>query len=60
MRIFTISELGTRVGRRFPDGSLHRNGGVVFLSFAVLVIAVLLWALRAGEERKLLARTIST
>jgi len=49
IRIFTITELGTRVNPSFLHGSLHRHGGIVFLSLAVLVIVWLLWPLRRGE-----------
>jgi exosortase len=49
IRIFIIAELGTRVNPSFLHGALHRHGGIVFLSLAVLVIAWLLWLLRRGE-----------
>ena len=51
IRIFIIAELGTRVNPSFLHGGLHRNGGIVFLSLAVLVITGLLWLLRRGEMR---------
>jgi len=49
IRIFIIAELGTRVNPSFLHGSLHRQGGIVFLGPAILVIALLLWLLRRGE-----------
>jgi len=49
IRIFTIGELGTRVDPSYLDGRLHRNGGIVFLSFAVLAVILLLWVLRRRE-----------
>jgi exosortase len=50
IRIFTIAELGTRVNPSFLHGSLHRQGGIVFLSLAILVVLLLLWLLRRGES----------
>jgi exosortase len=49
IRIVTIAELGTRLNPSFLHGNLHRHGGIVFLSFAVLVVLVLLWVLRRSE-----------
>jgi exosortase len=49
IRIVTIAELGTRVNPSFLHGNLHRHGGIVFLSLAVLLVLVLLWVLRRGE-----------
>ena len=49
IRIFIIAELGTRVNPGFLHGSLHRHGGIVFLSLGILVIVLLLWLLRRGE-----------
>ncbi|HTZ97561.1 MAG TPA: exosortase/archaeosortase family protein [Terriglobales bacterium] len=46
LRIFTIAMLGTRVDPAFLTGKLHHNGGVIFLSLALAVIFLLLWALR--------------
>jgi exosortase len=51
LRIFTIAELATRVDPAYLDGKLHRQGGVVFLGFAVLLTILLLWILRKGEFR---------
>jgi len=49
IRIVTIAELGTRVNPSFLHGNLHRYGGVVFLSLAVLLVLSLLWILRKSE-----------
>ncbi len=49
VRIFTIAELGTRVDPGFLDGWLHHNGGIVFLTLAVLAVVMLLWLLRRSE-----------
>jgi exosortase len=51
IRIFTIAELTTRVDPSFLEGRLHRNGGVVFLTLAVVAVIFLLWSLRKGESR---------
>jgi exosortase len=51
IRIFTIAELGTRVNPSFLHGTLHRQGGIVFLSLALLMLVVLLWILRKSEMR---------
>ena len=57
LRIFVISELTTRVDPSFIEGRLHRQGGIVFLSIALGVVAVLLWVLRLTEAQKLLVST---
>ncbi len=49
IRIFTIAELGTRVDPTYLDGKLHHNGGIVFLTLALIIIVLLLWGLRSGE-----------
>jgi len=49
-RIFTIAELGTRVDPGFLYGRLHRNGGVLFFSLAVIAVVVLLWIVRKRER----------
>ena len=55
IRIITIAELGTRVNPSYLHGSLHRQGGVVFLGLSVAMLVLVLWALRktepAGAER---------
>jgi exosortase len=52
VRIFIIGELTTRVDPRFLTGRLHRQGGIVFLGFAVIVVIVLLWILKKSELRR--------
>jgi exosortase len=51
LRVFTITELGTRVDPGFLDGWLHHSGGIVFFGLTVLVVAMLVWLLRRGELR---------
>jgi exosortase len=50
LRIFTIGMLGSKVDPSFLTGRLHRHGGVLFLLIALLVIFLLLWILRKGEQ----------
>jgi exosortase len=50
LRIFTIGILGSKVDPAFLTGRLHRNGGVLFLLIALLVIFLVLWILRRGEQ----------
>lgn len=50
-RIFTIAELGTRVDPGYLNGRLHHQGGIVFLSLALIVVVFLVWMLRSGEVR---------
>lgn len=49
IRIVTIAELGTHVNPAFLHGRLHRHGGVIFLSIALLFEIILLWVLRRSE-----------
>ena len=49
LRIFVITELGTRVDPAYFDGRLHHHGGIVFLGIALVVVAGLLWILRHTE-----------
>lgn len=49
LRIFVISELGTRVDPGYLDGRLHHQGGIVFFSVALGAVVALLWALRRTE-----------
>jgi len=51
LRIFVIAILGTRVDRAYLTGRLHHQGGVIFLLIALLVIFLLLWILRKGDQR---------
>src|ERR1017187_1356892 len=50
LRIFTITELGTRVDPGFLDGKLHHHGGILFYGLAVVAVAALLWVLRRTES----------
>jgi exosortase len=52
LRIFAIAELTTRVDPGFLNGKLHHHGGPIFLSLAVIIILLLLWALRKNEESR--------
>ena len=49
LRIFTIAMLGTRVDPKFLTGKLHRDGGIVFFTIALLATFALLWILQRGE-----------
>lgn len=49
-RIFVIATLGTRVDPAYLSGRLHRQGGVVFLSLAFVLVILLLWILRRNES----------
>jgi exosortase len=51
LRIFTIAMLGTKVDPAYLTGRLHHQGGVIFLLIALVVIFLLLWILRRGEQR---------
>jgi exosortase len=51
IRIFTIAELATRVDSGYLEGRLHRNGGILFLSLALLAVLVVLWVLRKGDSQ---------
>ncbi len=48
LRIFVVCELAMRNPAYF-EGWLHRQGGVVFLSIALVVVVGLLWTLRRAE-----------
>jgi exosortase len=50
-RIFTIAEMGTRVDPSFLNGSLHRQGGLLFYGLGVILVVGLLIALRHTELR---------
>ena len=51
LRIFTIAMLGTKVDPAYLTGRFHRQGGIVFLLIALVIIFLLLWILRKGEKR---------
>ena len=48
-RIFTITELATRVDPGYFDGNLHHRGGILFLAVALVLTVALLWGLRQTE-----------
>jgi exosortase len=48
LRIFVICELAMRDPTYF-EGWLHRQGGMVFLSIALVVVVGVLWTLRRAE-----------
>lgn len=50
LRIFVIGALTTKVDPGFMTGRLHRRGGVIFLTIALLAIFLILWILRRGEN----------
>ena len=53
LRIFTIAMLGTRVDRGYLTGRFHHQGGILFFAIALIVIFVILWFLRRGEDSSL-------
>jgi exosortase/archaeosortase family protein len=52
LRIFVLGVLATKVDPGFLTGRFHRHGGIVFLLIALLVIFLLLWLLRRGENQE--------
>ncbi|MBP2676455.1 MAG: eight transrane protein EpsH, partial [Deltaproteobacteria bacterium] len=52
LRIVTLSLLGAYVDRGVLRGPLHKAGGIPFFGVALVMLAVVLWALRRGESRK--------
>jgi exosortase len=52
LRIFVIAMLATRVDRSFLTGSLHRQGGIIFLLIALAAILLFLGIMRRGEKGK--------
>jgi exosortase len=52
LRIVMISLLGAYVDRQVLSGPLHTAGGIPFFGVALVMLAVVLWALRRGEPRK--------
>jgi exosortase len=50
LRIFVITELGTRVDPEFLEGNLHHHGGIVFLAIALVIVIGLVWILRRSED----------
>ena len=52
LRIVTLSLLGAYVDRRVLSGPLHQAGGIPFFGVALVMLAIVLWALRRGDSRK--------
>jgi exosortase len=52
LRIFALGVLATKVDPGFLTGRFHRHGGIIFLLIALLVIFLLLWILRRGENQQ--------
>ena len=53
LRIVTLSLIGAYVDRGVLQGPLHKAGGIPFFGVALVILAVVLWALRRGETRKI-------
>jgi len=52
LRIVMLSLLGAYVDRQVLSGPLHKAGGIPFFGVALVMLAIVLWALRRGESRK--------
>jgi exosortase len=52
LRIVMLSLLGAYIDRQVLSGPLHKAGGIPFFGVALVMLAVVLWALRRGESRK--------
>ncbi len=50
VRIVTLTLLASYVDPQFLYGNLHREGGVVFFLFALLMLLPVLWLLQRGER----------
>jgi exosortase len=53
LRIFTIAMLVTRVDPSYFTGKLHREGGFIFLTVALLAVLAALWILRRQERSEI-------
>jgi exosortase len=53
LRIFVLGVLATRVDPRFLTGTLHRQGGFIYLLIALAMIFLLIWILRRGDFRRI-------
>jgi exosortase len=51
VRIVTLTLLASYVDPDFLYGKLHREGGVVFFLFGLLLLAPLFWLLQRGEHK---------
>jgi len=52
LRIVMLGLLGAYVDPQVLSGPLHKAGGIPFFGVALVMLAVVLWALRRGETRK--------
>jgi exosortase len=52
LRIVMLSLIGAYVDRQVLSGPWHKAGGIPFFGLALVMLAVVLWALRRGESRK--------
>ena len=52
LRIVMLSLIGAYVDQGVLRGPLHKAGGIPFFGVALVMLAVVLWALRRGEVRK--------
>ncbi len=53
LRVFTLATLGAYVNPEILNGPLHRQGGVLFLAIALVVLAGLVWILCRAESKRL-------
>lgn len=51
LRIVMLSLLAAYVDRQVLSGPLHKAGGIPFFGVALVMLAVVLWALRRGERK---------
>jgi exosortase/archaeosortase family protein len=52
VRIVTLTLLATYVDPGFLYGKLHRQGGVVFFLFGLLLMWPILWLLQRSEPKR--------
>lgn len=52
LRVFTLSVLTVYVNPAIMNGRLHRQGGVLFLALALLLLLALIWVVRGMETRR--------
>jgi len=50
LRIVSLSLLGAYIDRQVLSGPLHKAGGIPFFGVALVMLAVVLWALRRGDR----------
>ena len=51
VRIVSLTLLGVYVDRRILDSELHRNGGILFFAFGLVLLGGVLWLLRRTERQ---------